>query len=274
MSRRSTVFPSRRRAPSSSSFATPNGSAGRTASPRTRSTCSSPRSTAARSGALLAGAGADGYLDPGATCRLLERIGVPVVPWCVVDDARSAVAASTELGFPVVLKAISPGLVHKSEAKAIALDLGDAAAVERAAVAFADRFAAAGLPLEGFLLQKMAAPGHETIFGISTDPRFGPVLMFGLGGKYVEVFRDVRFGVTPLSRSEAREMIRGIRGVRLLDGVRGDAPVDFAVLEETLLRLAWLAQSFPEVVELDINPFVAAPGGAGLAVDARIRVAR
>jgi acetyltransferase len=126
----------------------------------------------------------------------------------------------------------------------------------------------------------MAQSGHETIFGISTDPRFGPVLMFGLGGKYVEVFRDVVFGVTPLAPSEAHEMVRRIRGVKLLEGVRGDAPSDIALLETVLLKLAWLVQNFPEIVELDINPFLAAPAAApdtgdspaSKAVDVRVRV--
>jgi acetyl coenzyme A synthetase (ADP forming)-like protein len=223
--------------------------------------------------ALLSSPGPDGYLDPAATFTLLEKLGIPTARFRVVRDAKSAVAAAEAVGFPAVVKAISPGLVHKSEAKAIELDLADAAAVGEAAAAIESRFAAAGLPLAGFLVQEMASEGHETIFGLSADPRYGPVLMFGLGGKYVEVFRDVRFGVTPLSRLEAGDLVRGIRGVKLLEGVRGDAPVDFAVLEETLLRLAWLAERFPEIVELDINPFLAAPAGLGKAVDARIRVA-
>ena len=224
--------------------------------------------------ALLARAGADGYLDPAATFELLERLGVPVARWRVAADRGAALAAAAELGYPVVVKAISPGLVHKSEARAIELDLADAAEVGRAVSALEERFAAARAPLSGYLVQEMARGGHETIFGLSTDPRFGPVLMFGLGGKYVEVFRDVRFGVTPMSRAEARDLVRGIRGVRLLEGVRGDAPVDFALLEDVLLRIAWLAHGFPEIVELDVNPVLAAPAGASLAVDARIRVGR
>jgi len=107
--------------------------------------------------------------------------------------------------------------------------------------------------------------------------------MFGLGGKYVEVFRDVVFGVTPLAPSEAADMVRRIRGVKLLEGVRGDAPSDIALLETVLLKLAWLVQHFPEIVELDINPFLAAPAApagapgepaASKAVDVRVRVSR
>ena len=119
----------------------------------------------------------------------------------------------------------------------------------------------------------MAREGHEVIFGISTDPRFGPLLMFGLGGKYVEVFQDVRFGVTPLAPHEAREMVRGIRGRKLLEGVRGEPAADLDVLIDVLLRLAQLAQRHPAIRELDLNPFLAAADrGSAKAVDVRIRV--
>ena len=130
------------------------------------------------------------------------------------------------------------------------------------------------MAVEGFLVQEMATEGHEVIFGISTDPRFGPLLMFGLGGRYVEVFRDVRFGVTPLTPHEAEEMVRGIRGVKLLEGVRGDEAADFDALIEVLQRLAQLASRHPRLSELDINPFFAAPDRSqAVAADVRIRVA-
>jgi acyl-CoA synthetase (NDP forming) len=119
----------------------------------------------------------------------------------------------------------------------------------------------------------MAEGGHEVIFGISTDPRFGPLLAFGLGGRYVEVWRDLRFGVPPLSAGEARDMIEGIRGFPLLEGVRGEAPADLDLLNEVLLRIAQLSQRHPRILELDINPFLAAPNRAeALALDVRIRV--
>jgi len=228
----------------------------------------------------LAAPGADGYLDTAAAFRLLEALEIPVARWQVAADRAEALAAARRIGFPVVVKAISPGLVHKSEAKAIELDLANEAEVARACDALSHRFGAAGLAISGFFVQEMAQTGHETIFGVSTDPRFGPVLMFGLGGKYVEVFRDVRFGVTPLAPSEASDIVRGIRGVKLLEGVRGDAPSDIALLEMVLLKLAWLVQNFPEIVELDINPFLAAAvpragePAASKAVDVRVRVSR
>ena len=135
-----------------------------------------------------------------------------------------------------------------------------------------ESLARAEIAAEQFLVQEMATGGHEVIFGITTDPRFGPLLMFGLGGRYVEVFRDVRFGVTPLTPFEAGEMISGIRGFQLLEGVRGEAGADLTILEEVLLRLAQLAQRHPRIQELDINPFLAgADKETCKALDVRIR---
>jgi acetyl coenzyme A synthetase (ADP forming)-like protein len=223
--------------------------------------------------AILARAGADGQLEAGDALALLEAIGIPVVPWRRAGDRAAALAAANELGFPLVVKAVAPGLVHKSELAAVALDLRDAAELGRAIDGMTGRLAGAGLAPAGWLLQRMARGGHEVIYGLATDEKFGPVLMFGLGGKYVEVFRDVRFAVPPLGRAEAHEIVRGIRGAKLLDGVRGEAAADVDRLVDVLLRLAALARDFPEVVELDINPFLAAPAGAALALDARARVA-
>jgi acetyltransferase len=128
-------------------------------------------------------------------------------------------------------------------------------------------------PAASFLVQEMAKGGHEVIFGITVDPRFGPLLMFGLGGRYVEVFQDVRFGVLPLAPREAAEMVRGIRGVKLLEGVRGEQGADLELLAEVLLRLAQLIARHPRIAELDVNPFLAAHDRrAAKALDARIRV--
>ena len=227
----------------------------------------------ARIEALLDRAGTDGYLDPADAFALLEAIGIPVARYRCVADRAGALAAARELGFPVVLKAIAPDLVHKSEVEAVALDLRRESEVAAAADAMTDRLAAAGQPPTGFLVQEMARGGREVIFGISTDERFGPLVMFGLGGKYVEVFRDVRFGVPPLAPTEARELVRGIRGVRLLEGVRGEPPADFDLLSGILERLSQLARRFPRIVELDVNPFLAGTDREGSrAVDVRVRV--
>lgn len=212
------------------------------------------------------------YLDPGSSFELLEAAQIPVARWRRVSDAASAGSAAKELGFPVVLKAVAPGLVHKTELGAVVLGLATVEEVERKAQELEARVVAAGLEPAGFLVQSQVPKGHETIFGASRDPRLGPVVLFGLGGQYVEVFRDFRLGVPPLGRNEARELVMGIRGRRLLEGVRGEKPVDQELLVEVLLRVAQLVESFPEVLELDINPFVAYPGGGGVAVDVRVRL--
>jgi acetyltransferase len=219
---------------------------------------------------------ADGYLDPADTFRVLELYGIPLARWRAVKSAEEALDAARGLGFPVVLKAIAPDLVHKSDVGAVRVDLRSEDELARALTEMTAATApivAAGHRLEGFLLQEMARGGHEVIFGLTTDPRFGPLLMFGLGGKYVEVFQDVRFGVPPLAASEAREMIRTIRGFKLLEGVRGEHGADLDVLADVLLRLAQLAQRHPRLRELDINPFLASPDRrTARALDARIRV--
>jgi acetyl coenzyme A synthetase (ADP forming)-like protein len=215
----------------------------------------------------------EGYLSSPDAFRILESYKIPVAPWRWAGDATAAEGAAADLGFPVALKAEAPGLVHKSDVGAVRLGLENTTQVARAIGEIESALAREGLRPAGFLVQAMAGAGHEVLFGVSTDPRFGPLLAFGLGGRYVEVFADVRFGVLPLSSSEAREMIEGIRGFPLLEGVRGEAAADREILLETLLRMAQLAQRHPRIAELDINPFLAAPDRCdAVAVDARIRL--
>ena len=222
-----------------------------------------------------AAGGDDGHLPPDDAFRVLDLYGIPLARWRRAADATEARAAAVEIGFPVVVKAIAPGLVHKSDIGAVALDVRTPEELERALAAMEERLTGAGLHAEGYLVQEMARGGHEVIFGITTDARFGPLLMFGLGGRYVEVFQDVRFGVTPLRPHEAREMVRGIRGFKLLEGVRGEAGADLDLLVEILLRIAQLATRHPRIRELDVNPFLAAAERADAkALDVRIRVDR
>ena len=222
--------------------------------------------------AILEAAG-DGYLGPADAFRVLELYRIPTAPWRVAADRDAALDAADELGYPVVAKAIAPELVHKSDLGGVALGITSLQAMGSAVDDMARRLRAAGHEPDGYLVQRQIAGGHEVVFGIATDPRFGRVLMFGLGGKYVEVFGDVRFGLTPLEPSEADEMIAGIRGARLLEGVRGEPTADRALLREVLLRLAQLARRHPRIRELDINPFLAAPDReSALALDVRIRV--
>ena len=256
--------------------------------------------------ALLDRAGEDGYLGPAEAFQVLALYGIPVARWRLAaalpvasrgtrcssvpagggtgaagaavapggDAAAEVLEAAAEIGYPVVLKGVAPDLVHKSEARAVRVDLRSAAELAAAVEEMRADVAAAGHHLSGYLVQEMARGGHEVIFGVTTNPRFGPLLMFGLGGKYVEVFEDVRFGVLPLDAWEAGEMVRGIRGIKLLTGVRGEPGADLELLVEVLLRLARLVERHPRIAELDVNPFLAAPARqAAKALDVRIRVA-
>jgi acetyl coenzyme A synthetase (ADP forming)-like protein len=216
---------------------------------------------------------ADGYLDPAATFEVLDLYGIPLAAWRVAAGRDEALRAADEIGYPVVVKAIAPDLVHKSDVGAVKVDLRDSGELTRAMAEMTGAVEKAGHRVEGYLVQRMVRGGHEVIFGIATDPRFGPLLMFGLGGKYVEVFEDVRFGVLPLAAAEALEMVQGIRGFKLLEGVRGEPTANLDQLVEILLRLAQLAKRHPRVRELDVNPFLAGPDPRGaVALDARIRV--
>jgi acyl-CoA synthetase (NDP forming) len=253
--------------------------------------------------ALLDRAGAGGYIGPAEAFQVLALYGIPVARWRLVaadggaaaagvagagstggessvagaedGDVAAVLAAAAEIGYPVVLKGVAPDLVHKTEARAVRVDLRSVAELAEAVAAMRGDITAAGHHLSGYLVQEMAHGGHEVIFGVTTDPRFGPLLMFGLGGKYVEVFEDVRFGVLPLDAWEAGEMVRGIRGIRLLTGVRGEPGADLDLLVEVLLRIAQLVARHPRIVELDVNPFLAAPTRqAAKALDVRLRVER
>jgi acetyl coenzyme A synthetase (ADP forming)-like protein len=215
----------------------------------------------------------EGYLGDADAFRVLRHYGIPLVDGRTAETVEQALAAADEIGYPVVVKAMGAELVHKSDVGAVKIDLRTPADLREAMTQIEAALDTAGLSAEGYLVQELARGGHEVIFGMSTDPRFGPLLMFGLGGKYVEVFRDVRFGVTPLTPEEARDMIRRLRGFSLLEGVRGEPPADLARLEEILLRIAQLVTRHPRILELDINPFLAAPEGVeGKALDVRIRV--
>ena len=202
--------------------------------------------------------------------ELLEAIGVPTAPWAVSRHPREARAAAQRLGGAVALKIVSPGIVHKTDVGGVALGLRTPAEVEDAC----DRMLArvrerTGIDDATVLVQRMVDAGREVIVGTSFVPRFGHLVMFGLGGIYVEAMKDVVFRVSPLTDQDAREMPRAIRGAALLTGVRGEASVDFAALEEALLRVSQMVQRHPAVRELDVNPLMALPDGL-VAVDARV----
>ncbi|MDW5598659.1 GNAT family N-acetyltransferase [Conexibacter stalactiti] len=213
-----------------------------------------------------------GWLDPLQTHDLLACHGLPLAPQRVVRSPTAAARAATELGGRVALKAISPGLLHKSDRGGVRLDLSGPTAVKRAAQRMREQLAAAGAPLEGWLVQAMAPSGIELLVGSTTDPVFGPVVACGLGGRAVELLRDVAVRLTPVTDRGARNMVRELGTYPLLEGYRGAPVVDVAALEQVVLRVSALVEAHPEVVELDCNPVVVHADGAVI-VDARIRVA-
>jgi len=230
----------------------------------------------ARAARALAGSSANGKRKLGEleALELLAAYGIPVAESRLAVSPEEAARIAAQLGFPVVLKAVSPELVHKTDVGGVRVGLTTPVEVATSAAEMIDAVTRA-LPhahLTGLLVQRMVTGGRETIVGMSRDPAFGPLLMFGLGGIYVEALKDVVFRVAPILPLDAHDMVRSIRGVALLDGIRGAAPVDFAALTDVLLRVSQLAIDHPEIAELDVNPLLAFPKGVK-AVDARVLVA-
>jgi acetyl coenzyme A synthetase (ADP forming)-like protein len=210
------------------------------------------------------------WLPPELVNEVLLAIGLPYLATASAATADEAAANAARLGFPVVLKAAGAAIVHKSDVGGVELDLQDEAAVREA---FDRMRAAIGAAMTGGVLQSMAGPGIETIIGVTVDPLFGPLVMFGLGGVATELLQDRSFRILPLTDVDAAELVRSLKSSPLLFGYRGREPVAVDQLEDALQRVARLAELVPEIVELDLNPVIAAPEGVAI-VDARIRVER
>ncbi len=215
------------------------------------------------------------WASAGDIQEMLELVGIHVAAMeTVAPDEGRAAEAAMRLGYPVVMKAVAPGLLHKSDVGGVALGLGDDDAVRRAARSMAAKMRDAGHPLEALLLQKQVQGGVEALVGVTLDPSLGPLLIAGLGGVQVELQRDVAFRITPVSDVDAAEMVASLRAARLLDGFRGAPAVDRDAFVEVIQRLSALVEAFPELVELEVNPLVVLPRGEGaVAVDARMRIA-
>lgn len=205
--------------------------------------------------------------------EILEEAGIPTARARLARSKEEAVAVAQALGFPVVLKVVSPQITHKSDVGGVKLNLNSPDEVSAAfdEIVASARRAAEDATIEGVSVQQMARPGVEVIIGMTKDPQFGPVLMFGLGGVLVEVLKDVAFRIVPLTPRDARQMIREIKGFPILEGFRGQEPADLEALESILLRLSSFAEEHPEIEEMDLNPIFTYSDGA-LAVDARIVV--
>ncbi|HJN88338.1 MAG: acetate--CoA ligase family protein [Dehalococcoidia bacterium] len=203
--------------------------------------------------------------------ELLLEAGIPTTSALLATSREEATRLSRQIGFPAVLKIASTTIVHKSDAGGVRLGLSSE---DEVGLAYDEMMAAIkkGNPdadIQGVSVQPMARPGIELVMGMSKDQQFGPVLMFGLGGVLVEVLGDVAFRIVPLTPRDAAQMIREVKGFPILEGYRGQEPVDIAALEESLLKLSRFVDERPMIKEMDLNPVFAYSDGLTV-VDARI----
>jgi acetyltransferase len=212
-------------------------------------------------------------LSTAETFEILSNYSVPLAPWAQAKSKQEAAMQAAALGFPVAMKVMGEEFVHKSDAGGVLLNLNS----EAEAGDGYDRLAAIIQTTEGkskekvTLVQKMVSEGYEVFVGAKQDPVFGPVILVGLGGVYVEVFGDVALRVAPVSAAEARKMFAEIRGNQILKGVRGQPPGDLDALIDTVQRISQLVCDLPQIRELDLNPIKVLPKGQGcLVVDCRM----
>jgi len=206
---------------------------------------------------------------------VLSEYGLSVPKIGLAETGREAVEIASEFGYPVVVKIASPDILHKSDIGGVRVGLNSAQEVERAfeeVISAARRFMPTAL-IMGVSVNQMVPRGKEVILGMARDPDFGPMLMFGLGGIYVEVLKDVSFRIAPIDRQEAALMISEIRAYPLLRGVRGEEPADIPAVIDAVVKLSQLVTDFPEIIEMDVNPLMVMSSGRGaVAVDSRISI--
>jgi acetyl coenzyme A synthetase (ADP forming)-like protein len=212
-----------------------------------------------------------GWMSPMDVSELLACYGIPTVETRQAASPTDAGRAAAQLGEKVALKAVATGVLHKSDAGAVRLNLSGAKQVEGAAHEMSDTLEQAGHPVSSFLVQPMIPEGVEMLVGVVQDQHFGPVLACGAGGTATELLKDVAVRITPITKGDADRMVRSLKTFPRLDGYRGAPRADVAALEDVLLRVSALVEAHPEVAEMDLNPLVVNPSGA-VAVDARIRL--
>ena len=208
--------------------------------------------------------------------EIMEAYGFRFPRHVLAQTSREAVGAYEEMRCPVAMKIVSPDILHKTDVGGVRLNLSDPGAVADAfmEITSSARRMVPDAWIAGVSVQEMVSGGRELILGMSRDPQFGPLLMFGLGGIYVEVLKDVSFRVAPLSREEAVEMVREIRAYPLLSSYRGSVPADEGGIVDALLRISRLSTDLPEIQELDINPVMVMSKGRGIrAIDCRMTIA-
>ncbi len=205
--------------------------------------------------------------------ELLELCRLPILPTVLTHTADEAVNIAEQMGFPVVMKIYSPEVLHKTDVGGVRVGLKSGEEVVKAydAIMVSVKKFLPQAPVLGIAVQKMVEGGKEVIVGFSRDPQFGPLVMFGLGGVYVEVLKDVNFALTPLHKKEIRELVAGIRSYPLLTGVRGEKEKDLETLYEVIATIGTISEQFPEIVEMEINPMMIMDKGDGVwAVDGRL----
>ncbi len=209
-------------------------------------------------------------LEPEAYAVLAEY-GIPVLDHRLAASPEEASKLAAEVGFPAAMKVVSPDVIHKSDSGGVKLGIDSPAAAAAAYTAIGESVGRAvpSARIEGILIVPMATGGVEVIAGMVRDPQFGPAVMFGLGGIFVEILKDVAFEIAPVSAEEAGRLVKSIKGWPLLAGARGSKPCDLDSLCSVITGLSRLALELPEVEEIDLNPVLAGPDKA-LALDARI----
>ena len=213
----------------------------------------------------------DGWLTNEETAALLSCYGLPLIEQEIVTTPEAAAAAAEKFDGAVAVKVIAPGVVHKTEAGGVRLNLRGDEAVRTAAARMRDQLIGRGVEPTGFVVQRMARAGVEMLVGVVHDPQFGPVVACGAGGVQVELVRDVSVRLTPLAKEDAAEMVQSLKTFPLLHGFRGSPKCDVAALEDGLLRVSAMVEDLPQIAELDCNPFVIYESGAAI-LDARVRV--
>lgn len=201
--------------------------------------------------------------------ELLAQYGLPVPAHRVVSSVQEAEAAAADIGYPVVAKIVSPEVLHKSEAEGVLLNLNNGTAVRTAYDRITERARQTKVSLRGVLISRMAPPGTEVIVGLVQDAQFGPVVMFGLGGIFVEVYQDVSFRLVPLAERDAAAMIREVKAFPVLQGARGKKAADVAAIADVLLKVSKIAEENLEIAEMDLNPIIVYEKGLSV-VDVRI----
>ena len=196
----------------------------------------------------------------------LKSFGIPTTPEEIAKTEKEAIEIAKKIGFPVALKGVSPEITHKTELKLIELNIKDEAALKEAYKKLSER---KDVKLDGVLIQKMVKGDRELVVGLTRDPQFGPCVMFGLGGIFTEVLKDVSFRIAPLEKRDALEMMGEIKAHKILDAFRGQDPVDRDVLADILMSIGKIGLEYDAVKEIDINPLIVTGEGL-MAVDALV----